>query len=51
MNPAPLTRAVLLSLTLGVAGTALAACEEQGPAEEAGEAMDESAEDAEDAVD
>ncbi|MEZ5933549.1 MAG: hypothetical protein R3F54_16670 [Alphaproteobacteria bacterium] len=38
------------ALLIGTFACALAACEEQGPAEELGEAIDDSAEDAVDAV-
>ena len=49
MSQNPVLRAILLSVTLGLSGVALSACDE-GPAEEAGEAIDEAVEDAKDAV-
>ncbi|QIB67490.1 hypothetical protein G3T16_01580 [Kineobactrum salinum] len=47
----PLLRSSLLALTLAfVGGGFLTACEDQGPAEEAGERIDDAAEDASDAA-
>ena len=43
-------RAAGLAAILGLGAPLLAACEEQGPAEEAGEAVDDAAEDAGDAM-
>lgn len=49
MTTRPLTLLFLL-LALGLGGAVLVGCEEQGPAEEAGEQIDDAVDDAGDAV-
>ena len=43
-------RSVLLALAVGFGGLTLVACEQQGPAEEAGETIDDAAEEAGDTM-
>ncbi|MBB3191229.1 hypothetical protein [Halomonas cerina] len=46
-----LLRKLALSLLIGMTALGLAACEEEGPAEQAGESIDESAEEMEQNID
>lgn len=50
MNHKPYTLLILL-LALGLGGASLTACDSQGPAEEAGESVDDAVDDAGDALD
>ncbi|MGJ8678550.1 MAG: hypothetical protein ACSHX0_13630 [Akkermansiaceae bacterium] len=46
----PLTVSLPILLLVGVGALVLASCKQQGPAEEAGEKLDEAAEDVSDAI-